>query len=76
MAIKHLNNQERDLRIADRETEPGNEAAAVLLALQARIERTRRQEAVARAKSRIAHKYTCDCFERGWMAAIAEIEGG
>lgn len=77
MAIKPpaLNNREREMALTGRESGSGATDAA-LQDLQARLQRAKQNATVAQARTRLANRNKCECFERGWMAAIAEIETG
>lgn len=76
MAIKtnELNQPERGMALGNREA--GNGGPAELQALRDRIEAAKQHATMAQVKTRLANRYKCECFERGWMAAIAEIETG
>lgn len=76
MVIKHLNNQERDLTLADRESGQENGDTVMLLALRARIEAAKHQSVIERKEKQAVPVSRCPCFKQGWLAAIAEIEHG
>jgi hypothetical protein len=76
MAIKtnELNQPERGMALGNREA--GNEYQTEMEKLRARIEGAKKHAAMTQAKSRLANRFKCECFERGWMAAVTEIEKG
>jgi hypothetical protein len=78
MAIKtnELNQPERGMALGNRESGSGTGPAGEGLTLQDRMQRAKLQATMAHVKMRLANRYKCECFERGWMAAIAEIENG
>lgn len=72
MAIKSVNHRERDLALADRESGNGDGGPPDML--RERIARAKQSATITQVKSRLANRYKCECFERGWLAALAELE--
>jgi chorismate mutase len=77
MAIKtnELNQPERGMVLGNREA--GNGDSAVLQAMRERIA-TAKQAATIKLKQKKEFPHTTPCpdWEKGWLAAIAEIEAG
>lgn len=78
MAIRPntITRPETDLALADREGGGNGGPPTELERLRLQLVRAKQHATITQAKSRLANKYKCECFERGWMAAIAEIESG
>jgi hypothetical protein len=75
MAIKthELNQPERGMGLGNREVGNGDPE---LRGLRERIASAKQQATIEQVKSRVANRFKCECFERGWMAALTEIEKG
>lgn len=78
MAIRPqtLTQPESGMTLENREIGGNGVPPGELERLRLQLARAKQQATITQAKSRMANKYKCECFERGWMAAIAEIETG